>query len=355
MIAITGRPTLTAVVMMAGGAIVSLTTPALWHSPGSLNLINGAWTLAYEKAFDEKLSIRETSISFWANVQYFLFGEGRTGVLVGDDGWLFTTEEFSQPAGALDEIAAKLALVEQVQDRLAAQDIELIVALLPDKSRVYPELLGRYERPPSVATRYDDFHAALLAKGIVAPDVRASLDAAKAQSPVFLRTDTHWSTLGADIAAQLIAGNMPSVGWDADPLPMQTTAGATTPYQGDLMKYLPLGPLAAYGPAPDQIVEETTLPIEGDDMDLFGDAALEVALVGTSYSANTKWNFAGALAQHLQRDVLNMALEGRGPIVPMLEYLESDEFKNSPPKVVIWEIPERFLPVVYDTADEVLP
>ncbi|MNW22646.1 hypothetical protein D3C71_2242680 [compost metagenome] len=32
----------------------------------------------------------------------------------------------------------------------------------------------------------------------------------------------------------------------------------------------------------------------------------------------------------------------------MLKYLQSDAFKDSPPQLVIWEFPERYLPMAPD-------
>ena len=68
-----------------------------------------------------------------------------------------------------------------------------------------------------------------------------------------------------------------------------------------------------------------------------------MTLVGTSYSANTNWNFEGFLKEYLETDVLNMADQGLGPLVVMDKYLENDAWKNSPPRLVIWEMPERYL------------
>jgi alginate O-acetyltransferase complex protein AlgJ len=42
-------------------------------------------------------------------------------------------------------------------------------------------------------------------------------------------------------------------------------------------------------------------------------------------------------------DVVNFAEEGHGPFAPMADYLDSDLAKNTPPKVVIWEFPVRYL------------
>ncbi|MNY75544.1 hypothetical protein D3C86_2148470 [compost metagenome] len=35
----------------------------------------------------------------------------------------------------------------------------------------------------------------------------------------------------------------------------------------------------------------------------------------------------------------------------MLKYLQSDELKNAAPQLVIWEFPERYLPMANDLSD----
>ena len=39
---------------------------------------------------------------------------------------------------------------------------------------------------------------------------------------------------------------------------------------------------------------------------------------------------------------LGETLEGEGPFTPMQAYLASDTFQNTPPKLVVWEIPARY-------------
>ncbi len=48
-------------------------------------------------------------------------------------------------------------------------------------------------------------------------------------------------------------------------------------------------------------------------------------------------------------DVVNLAREGDGPFAPMAEFLSSGELKRLSPKLVIWEIPERYLVQPDDT------
>jgi alginate O-acetyltransferase complex protein AlgJ len=177
---------------------------------------------------------------------------------------------------------------------------------------------------------------------------------AKEQQEVFLKTDTHWTLYGAKVAATELAdvvtknNLLPSFG-----MTTFTTTSAKTPtlHKGDLLNYLPLGSLQErLGPAFDELKEQTTASKDAGG-GLFGESTIPVTLVGTSYSANERWNFEGALKEALGTDVLNIADEGEGPVVPMQDYLGSQALKDTPPELVVWEVPERFLSVVYSKAN----
>ena len=47
----------------------------------------------FETAYDRQFFLREPSIQMWANLQYALFHEGASGVVIGSDGWLYTNQE----------------------------------------------------------------------------------------------------------------------------------------------------------------------------------------------------------------------------------------------------------------------
>ncbi|HRC26994.1 MAG TPA: hypothetical protein PKX87_06150 [Alphaproteobacteria bacterium] len=122
------------------------------------------------------------------------------------------------------------------------------------------------------------------------------------------------------------------------------------------MRYIPLGNTDVPGaPVADTLEIFSTSRQSGGkegDAALFGDESLPVALVGTSYSANPSWNFAGFLKEALKADLLNAADEGRGPFVTMDAYLKSKPFLETPPKVLIWEIPERYLAMPGKTEEQ---
>ncbi len=76
---------------------------------------------------------------------------------------------------------------------------------------------------------------------------------------------------------------------------------------------------------------------EAADGDLFGDSGNpQITLVGTSHSGKN-YNFAGFLQQYIGADILNVAFPGGGLEGSMLQYLGSEEFQKTPPKILIWE------------------
>jgi alginate O-acetyltransferase complex protein AlgJ len=68
---------------------------------------------------------------------------------------------------------------------------------------------------------------------------------------------------------------------------------------------------------------------------------MPVVLTGTSYSQ--RGNFHGFLQQALSAKVLNTAKDGGGFLHGATQYLKDEAFRSSKPKVLIWEVPERFL------------
>jgi alginate O-acetyltransferase complex protein AlgJ len=277
--------------------------------------------------------------------------------VLGRDQWLYSDEEFNPIVNEELNLQGNYALVEGVRQTLQKRGVKLVMAIVPAKVRLYPEHLGDV-RPASIhADLYKDFHAHVAADKILAPDLLGPLQQAKQNGQqVFLRTDTHWTPTGADIAArQLAKAIAEKAPLSGAPQRFVTEAEKTEQHKGDLTLFLPLDPLFSNLMPPQEPLEKRTTRVaedkpDGDDA-LFANSEVPVALVGTSYSANPNWNFVGALKEALQSDVVNYSEDGHGPILPMLSYLKSDAFKDSPPQVLIWEFPERYLPVNNEIGD----
>jgi len=319
-------------------------------------VLNGHWTKAVETHYDDQFPIKRLGTNLWAALDYKVFNEGRPGVILGKDQWLYTDEEFDAVANGEQNEADNLAIIEGVRDTLKKEGTQLVLAIVPAKARLYPEHIGDTKPSALHTDLYQQFHAQMNQAGIIAPDLLAPLQGAKDKGQVFLRTDTHWTPMGAEVVAQqlgeAISQKTPLSG---DPQTFVTEAKSSEPYKGDLTNFLPLDPLFSnLLPKPDDLQQRSTNPAqtEGDGGDaLFADNSVAVGLVGTSYSANPNWNFAGALKQALHSDVVNYAEDGHGPILPMLKYLQTDAFKSSPPQVLIWEFPERYLPAHNDLTE----
>ena len=70
----------------------------------------------------------------------------------------------------------------------------------------------------------------------------------------------------------------------------------------------------------------------------------EIALIGTSYSANPLWSFEAQLKAALGRDVLNFSEAGPWPDGADGDFpREAQNAARSRAKAVIWEIPLRYL------------
>lgn len=328
-------------VFAAGITVLAVTAAASalpYRPEPGRSVVSGEATRQFESHYDEQFPVKTLGTNVWGAIQYLLFGEGRSGVIVGREGWLYTQEEFREYSDAEQQIAAHLSLIERAQAELQQRGTELVVAVVPSKARLYPEYVE--DAVPAAVHRdlYARLHAELRQRDITAPDLLDALARCKARNAVFLRTDTHWTPEGADCGANAIAAELAPV---TAAQTFETEVLAPRPHAGDLMQFLPLAPtFSALLPPPDLLVPRSTL----GTADLLGEApAPQVVLVGTSYSADRNWDFDGALRKAMATDVLNLAESGRGPFEPMLDFLALPLAEASPRRV-IWEIPERYLP-----------
>jgi len=272
----------------------------------------------------------------------------------GCAGWLFLADELKLNRHAQDHAAVKAEAVIGVQQQLRAQGITLLVAVVPDKSRIASDQLCALRRPAMLAQRAEAWATALSRAGVPTLNLEPALQ--PLGSAAYLRTDTHWSQSGAQAAAHTIAQAVQALGIRATPhkaFETHTAPAAVRP--GDLVRlagldWLPPG----WQPAPERVAAMQTRERQddaqaGDDNldDLFGDDHLpNVALIGTSFSRTS--NFAGFLQMALGAAVGNFAKDGGEFSGAAHQYFNSPAFAQTPPRLVIWEIPERDLHTPYE-------
>ena len=284
---------------------------------------------------------RVPSIDVMGAARYAIFREGRSGVVVGNDGWLFSREEFAAPLDRTTDLAEAATGIAQIRDELSAQGIKLVVVPLPAKADVYREHLSDAAIPDNLVKLYDDFTALLDKAGVRYVDTRQPLLAAKPEGQLFLTTDTHWTPLGAGVAAAAVGDAL----GQTTPHAYTISAKAPAAREGDLSKFIVTGELAPLvGLGPESVTPyQATTSADAPAGDIFGPSSIPYVLTGTSYSANELWSFTDSLKAALGADVLNMAEEGKGPIAPMRTLLASETLRDNPPETVIWEFPVRYL------------
>ncbi|MEM9435653.1 MAG: hypothetical protein AAGA15_01320 [Pseudomonadota bacterium] len=315
------------------GFIGLATTDAPWPDT---SLLSGHYQRLYEDAFKGNMPLRDGARAAYTALTMAVFHEAGPDVVIGDQNWIFTAEEFREPVEAVP-FAETLS---EVRDALAAHDITLIPIIVPDKARVYADHLPR-PRSAAIEARYDTSLGALSEMGFAAIDLRTVLVEARTTGATYMRTDTHWSPLGAQIAAEAVAAEagLTSSGSTS----FETTFAAETAFQGDLRPFVDTGPFARWvGVDPETIVQPVTTS-SASGLGLFDDPEIGIVLVGTSFSARTEFNFAGFLQEATGQSLVSLAVEGRGPFAPMQDALQSGAITDLSPTVVIWEIPERYI------------
>ncbi|OHC25794.1 MAG: alginate O-acetyltransferase [Pseudomonadales bacterium RIFCSPLOWO2_12_59_9] len=333
-------------------AVASLSPAWTFSAASETPLLNGKLAQAFEKHYDKTFPLKEFGTNLWAAVDYSLFAEGRPGVVVGRDNWLFTDEEF-KPASKPEQFQDNWALIGAVQAELQRRGVTLVLALLPAKARLYPEHLGQNLPVAEQLRLYPEALARMQQAKIAGPELLSALQQAKAEQQVFMRTDTHWSPFGAQVVADNLAAYLSQTGrWQHGDANFVTSVGSSQTHKGDLLSFLPLEPyFTRLQPPVEPLQLRSTAADEAAQGDLFASQETPIALVGTSYSANPKWNFAGALKQALGSDLINYAEDGHGPLVPMLRFLQRPADEVAGLRLLIWEVPERYLNMPSDLSE----
>jgi alginate O-acetyltransferase complex protein AlgJ len=281
---------------------------------------------------------------------------GDTGPRVreGCPHWLFLSDELKINPHPVDHAQAKAAAVIALRDQLQARGIQLLVSVVPDKSRIAASQLCGLPRPASLEPRIRDWSTRLQAAGVNVLDLTLALQ--PLGDAAFLRLDTHWSEAGAHAAALAIAGKLSSMGFNATPTrTFDIVQQSAAPRPGDLVRLAGLDWLPPHLQPGEEMVSASTISEHvpeadsgGDSLDdLFGDENLpNLALIGTSFSRNS--NFTGFLQQALKAPIGNFAKDGGEFSGASKAYFDSPAFTQTPPQLVLWEIPERDLQTAYN-------
>ncbi len=276
-------------------------------------------------------------------LRWGLFRSGGPQVSPGCANWLFLTEELRPWPDAQRSMAARADAVRRVAQLVQARGVRLLVALVPDKARIEHGALCGVRYPAQSQARYRAFLALVQARGVPAADLLTAFAAAPDPAALYYRTDSHWSQAGAALAAQAAAAMAPA-GLVTRDQAFSTSAAPESVRSGDLLRLMSLDHVPdGWGlrPRPDRERAQATVALGAT----FAGGLLDtppppqVALIGSSFSLNG--NFHGALQQALGTQVAQFATAGGGFWGAANQYLASAAWRDTPPKLIVWEIPER--------------
>lgn len=235
----------------------------------------------------------------------------------------------------------------RLSDALALQGTTLVYLPVPPKGMTMPDFLPDEARlygfDPEVARRiYQSTLVKLRDAGVMTVDMLTPLTNTDPAVDLFFKADFHWTTAGAQRAAQAVAS---AIAEDADYAGLVTADFETAPagpeqFVSAMRKLLQKSCVDALPEA----MTETYRTVEVVDadavVDIFGsNGADTISLVGTSFSEVAQFNFPGFISQYSGLNVRNLAISGGNQFASISSYLTSKSFAEDRPRYLIWENP----------------
>lgn len=288
-----------------------------------------------------KLPLQAQADLAGAAVRYRLLGDLGPQVAMGCPDWLFYRDGLRPAAGAGEAVfAQRVRLMRHWSRQLQAQGVQLLVVVVPDKSRIEQAHTCGLRHSAPMRARLGQWQQALAAAGVASADLLPALQAGS--EPVFFRTDVHMNRIGAQRAADAVAASaLPLLGGRGGQAFEVGAPGAPKPRMGDLIVLAGLEHAPpAWRPALDREPEQVIAPLRSGG--LLDDAApVEVLLLGSSNGRRSL--FAERLGHALGREVWNQSLDG-GQFSGALLAAWPQRAQWPPSlKLVVWEFSEMAL------------
>jgi alginate O-acetyltransferase complex protein AlgJ len=271
------------------------------------------------------------------------------GTVIGKDGWLFLVWDDPRRVDYA-QINLVTGLLEKAVAVMKAANIDVVLAFVPAKSRVYRAYLpDDFRFTPEADKRYAVAMERLRMSGALVPDLGTAFAEFVRSNPnekLFYKNDTHWTAAAAESAAKLFAQEIKAkIKLPPSAKPGAKLGNAVTKVHtnSDLSKVLP----PKEHPSETYQVHEV-VPPNGRDA-LLNDDQPDVVVIGTSYM-QPKYNFAEMLSNQLNRPVgLVWKIHLIGPYKTLLSYLTSESFKKKRPRVIVWNFLEIDMELMPDS------
>lgn len=179
---------------------------------------SGSYQNKLNKFIEFDIGFRPWFVKMRNQVMYTVFNQSTSYVELGKNGYLYTWGYFEAYAGLdclgeqkIEEVAYE---IKALQNALSKKNKHLLVVLAPNKARILPQYLPEnYNKYALSTSNYDLYLKQFNELEINHIDFNAFfLDGKKYDYPIFPKTGIHWSTYGAELAANEIIKKLSLLG-----------------------------------------------------------------------------------------------------------------------------------------------
>jgi hypothetical protein len=255
------------------------------YAPTEKNLRQFEQGLKSESWFEQKLRPRTQQLLFWT------LGDTGSRADMGRDGWLFYRPDvryivepdrpdgggsegtWVQPAEGSYRDNVVRAIV-RFRDQLRERRIELLVVPVPGKPSIYPDMLWPMANNAGTTPMHDSeegLHSPTLqlieklrSRGVEVVDLFSRFRQARQEHSndrLYLTQDTHWTPVGARLAAETVAEKLRALGWAPPPTLEFRSRRVRVRRFGDVLEMVEVGGNRGNGPAEEvectQVVVDT--------------------------------------------------------------------------------------------------
>ena len=276
----------------------------------------------------------------------------------GNNGYLLYSGDFSPNNFAVD---GRTQYYTQLDQALKSKGIQLVISPLPSRTIVYPEVLDKnqtLQKTYSTDQARENYRASLNRlwnSQIYTIDLlQAALGQRQTDDSknLYFVRDYHWTSEGARLYAQTIAREVMTLDvYKSLKKEKFTNTYVRSENAESRLAYL-LQTVCGTKTPPEKINVFETNRIGGN---LLGDDQYPIVLIGSSYSAEAKYNFEGFLKEALSSNVLNAAVSGGGYSASLEGYFLSRDYATNKPKFLIWEFAASMAPWDQTALREIIP
>ena len=298
---------------------------------------------AFNAYFSTHYRLHQQEVDLLESARFHLLHEKTfPNVLIGKEDWLYYTgennlqdHECTIPFTDTELMTIREHLLDW-DAQLQQRNIRFYVVIVPNKESIYPQYLPDQVQAGVRACRIDQVMQELQTTSLNVLDLRAALQIAAQKEQVYHRTDTHWNSSGALVAAHeilaLIQKDLPNL---TIPLDEEYTREIRD-HSGDLAGFLPRDArfieqeAFLVPPQPSAAVFEEGSG--GTAISTISGSNLPCAVVFCDSFSDALKPF---LSEHFSRVVYSRSFN-----------LDLDLIEREQPDVVIYEVAQRYLTVL---------